>query len=720
MRALIGLAACLAAGPAAAESCEATLAATHEFRNGAPTHLTPLPDGSVLFLASGPRDTGQRLFRFEAGGTTRELASASSLGAGPAATLSVEEKARRERARVSATGLTDYALSKDGRQALVTLDGMMSLVDTGSGAVRHLPGSGWIAPGFSPDGTRVAAVRDDDLHVIDVASGTDRTATSGGTETVTHGLAEFAAEEELDRLDGFWWSPDGSRLVVETADSSGVERHFIADPSDPSRPPVSFRYPRTGTANAIVTLAIVPSDGGRAVPIDWDRGAFPYVARVVWPAHGALSLVVLDRDQTHERVLAVDPATGRTRMLLEERDAAWVDITPFALARNETPLPAWLPDGSGFLWASERSGRWRLEMRHADGSLDHAVTPPGFRYSALFDLDASSAVVSGGPDRLSELLYRVPLAGGAPVALATERGLHAASFGTQHSVFVDDERLVDGNRAVLRGGDGRAMAVVPSRAETPPPGRVSFTTAAGFDAAIVRPHGWRGGKLPVVLSVYAGPGFKQVRASSLLFADDQCLADHGAIVVSLDGRGTPGRDRDWVRATKYDLIDRPLADQVAGLQALGRTWPEIDLTRAAVMGWSFGGYFSAMATIRRPDIFRAGIAGAPPVDWQDYDTAYTERYLGQPAQHADAYRVSNVLTYAAGLERPLLIVHGLTDDNVYFVNTVKLTQALLAAGKPYELVLLPGTHMLADPAVRMAEQERVVAFLARTIGLGTR
>lgn len=196
------------------------------------------------------------------------------------------------------------------------------------------------------------------------------------------------------------------------------------------------------------------------------------------------------------------------------------------------------------------------------------------------------------------------------------------------------------------------------------------------------------------------------------------MADHGAFVVSFDGRGTPGRGRDWERSTRFDLIDKPLDDQVTALRAAAKSVPEMDLSRVAVSGWSFGGYFTVMATARRPDVFRAGVAGAPPVDFQDYDTAYTERYLGQPAEHPEAYKVSNVLTYAAGLSRPLLIVHGLTDDNVYFVNTVKLTQALLKADKPYELLLLPGTHMLADPKLRTAEADRVVDFLARTIGLG--
>ncbi|MEJ0049326.1 MAG: prolyl oligopeptidase family serine peptidase [Rhodospirillales bacterium] len=177
------------------------------------------------------------------------------------------------------------------------------------------------------------------------------------------------------------------------------------------------------------------------------------------------------------------------------------------------------------------------------------------------------------------------------------------------------------------------------------------------------------------------------------------------------GRGTPGRDHDFERATKFNLIDLPLQDQVEGLQALATRFPEMDLSRVGITGWSFGGYFTAMATARRPDIFRAGVAGAPVVDWRDYDTAYTERYLGLPETNADAYKVSNVLTYAAGLSRPLLIMHGLTDDNVYFQNTVKLTQALIAAGKPYNLLLLPGTHQLPDPKLRARAGETRAAFL---------
>ena len=237
-----------------------------------------------------------------------------------------------------------------------------------------------------------------------------------------------------------------------------------------------------------------------------------------------------------------------------------------------------------------------------------------------------------------------------------------------------------------------------------------------MDALVIRPGDFKPGRrYPVILSVYAGPGFKQVFRAPASYAEDQCLADHGFVVISLDGRGTPGRGHDWERAIWHNFIDRPLQDQVDGLEALGRRFPEMDLTRVGVHGWSFGGYFTAMATIRRPDVFKVGVAGAPVVDWADYDTAYTERYLGLPSQDPAGYRVSNVLTYAASLSRPLLLMHGLTDDNVYFENSVKLTQALILAGRRYDLLLLPGTHLLSDPKLRTRVAEARAAFLSASL-----
>ena len=730
---LIAAAALLARGafPApghAAESCFQTLAATRGFTLGQPQRATPLPDGkAVLFLRSGPRDTKLGLYAYDlASHTERALA----LPAG-AEHLSVEEKARRERARMTLTGITDYAVSRDGRTILVSQADHLSTIawppsprapEANAGAdSKPVPGAGWIAPRLSPDGTAIAAVRDNELHVVDLATGHDTRLTSGASDTLTHSLPEFAASEELDRNDGTWWSPDGKQLVYEEADTSGVEKHFIADPGHPSIQPVEFRYPRAGTANARTRYGIIDRNGGKTTWIDIDQAKFPFVAHVAWSRGGKLSLVLLNRLQTQEEVVAADPATGKTQVLVTESDPGWLNLDPqhgLGLTAVQA-LPVWLKDGSGFLWAAEHGANWQLELHRADGSLDHVVTPPGLPFGGLNDVDeaAGSVVVTASPDRLGTALFRIPLRGGALTPVSDAPGMHDGAFGDdQHAVFADRFSGADGTSAtIIRDAAGKALATLPSKAETPPPPPgVQFLRVGdmNMDAAVIRPAGFSPAQhYPVVLSVYAGPTVKVVVRAPRRYAEDQCLADQGFIVVSVDGRGTPGRGRDWERATKNDLIDLPLDDQIAGLQALGKIVPQMDMSRVGVEGWSFGGYFTAMATIRRPDIFKAGVAGAPVVDFADYDTAYTERYLGTPQGDPEGYRKSNVLTYAANLQRPLLIMHGLTDDNVYFENTVKLTQALITAGKPYNLLLLPGTHLLPDPVIRARVDETRAAFL---------
>jgi dipeptidyl-peptidase-4 len=721
----LGTALCLAVAlPASAdESCFVQLARTRNYTLGQPRHVLPEPDGThILFLRSGPADTTLRLYEFDtATRTERELAR-------PAAepeSLSTEEKARRERARMTLTGITDFSLSSDGHLVLATQGDRLIKVALPAGTSAELPGRGFVAPRLAPDGRTVAVVENNDLHAVDLATGADTPLTRGATGTLTRGLAEFAAAEELDRADGAWWSPDSQTLLYEEADTSGVEKHFIADPGHPDQPPAEFRYPRAGTANAKIRLGLIPRTGGPTTWIAWDSTAFPYVARVIWPQAGKLTLVVLNRTQTSEKVLAVDPATGKTTGLLTETDPTWLNLRPmFSPNLSSRDMPAWLPDGTGFLWAAERGGTWRLELRRADGTLDHPITPPGFRYDALNDIDPAnggSAVITASPDRTSFGIFRVPLAGGAPQPLAAAPGQHDAMFpnGT-HGLFADTFSLADGSAGTaIRKSDGSLIALLPSKAETPPSlPKVEYLTTGSrnFDTAVIRPAGFRPGrKYPVILSVYAGPGVKNVVQAPRHALEDQCLADQGFIVVTLDGRGTPGRDHDFERAIKGDLIDVPLADQIDGLQGAARMSPEMDMRHVGVAGWSFGGYFTSMATIRRPDIFAAGVAGAPVVDFGDYDTAYTERYLGIPQDAPRAYDVSNVLTYAANLQRPLLIMHGLTDDNVYFENTFKLTQALIKAGKPYNLLILPGTHQLPDPVLRARVDERRADFFSQTL-----
>lgn len=709
----------LAADPAA---CMIDLAKTRNGTLGLPIRAQMTPDGrSALFVRSGPSDTRLHLYRYDlADHSTHELAAPAS---GPE-TLSVAEKARRERARQSMSGIAEYQLSDDGQTVLASEGGHLERVDLQTGKVSPVSGD-WIAPRLSPNGKMLAVVKDNDLYSVDLATNHETRLTTGGTETLTHGLAEFAAAEELERADGAWWSPDNQQILFEEADTSGVEKHYITNPQSPQSAPVEFRYPRAGTENAKTRFGLVSASGGPVRWISWDHDAFPYLGRVVWRKNGGLFVVLLNRAQTQEQLLSVDAATGAAKPILSQSDAAWIELDPRA-ASGGHDLPVALADGSGFLWAADRGKNWQLELHAPDGRLKTVLTPPNLPYVALNDYDAASGTltVTVRQNRIDNEVVHISLKDGSISPIVTEHGIHNVHFTPgAHAMMVDNFLSANGTRQVLlRDRDGHILGTLPSVAETPKiKMHVQFTTAGArdLDAAIIRPEGFVAGHhYPVALSVYAGPGVKLVHDTPSSFIDDQCLANQGYIVVTLDGRGTPGRNHDFERAIKGNLIDAPLQDQVDGLQALGKRFPELDLSRTGVYGWSFGGYFTAMATIRRPDVFKVGVAGAPPVDFADYDTAYTERYLGVPKTDAEGYRKSNVLTYASNLQRPLLLMHGITDDNVYFENTMKLTQELLHDGKPYDLLLLPGTHMLPDPVIRARVTERRVQFLGNVLKPG--
>jgi dipeptidyl-peptidase-4 len=700
------------------------LAETRNYTLGRPVSPKPTPDGSaVIFLRGGPRDPVLRLYEFVvATGRERELVTPAQILGGADEVLSPEERAHRERTRNSLHGFTDFDLSKDGSRVLVTLSGRLYVVDRAGGKVTGLPGEGWIGPRFSPDAAYVAAVHAGELHVIDLATRGDLALTSGGSATVSHGVAEFIAQEEMARRDGFWWSPDSQSIAYQETDVSGVENRFIADPLHPETPPLRYPYPHAGSANAKVRLGVIPRAGGPTRWVQWDADRYPYLARVEWSEAGApLSLVVEDRRQHEERLLAVDAVTGASRELVSESDPAWVELV-------EPEIPHWLKGGRQFLWTSDRSGFAQLELRDATGALVRVITPPDLGYRGLVGASESAGMVYvvGSADPTEAHLWRFPLAGGSGLRLTAARGVHAGVLSKDGGLLVHTFSLLDGSvDAELLSADGARLGRLKSAAETPQVlPRVEMARTAGersYYAAILRPHrAGSSGKMPVILAVYGGPQIAYVTAAARSYFIDQWMADQGYIVVRLDGRGTPLRGRAWQRLMYGNFIDVALHDQVEGLQALGAAHPEMDLGRVGVAGWSFGGYFSAMAVLRRPDVFAAGVAGAPVVTWENYDTYYTERYLGLPGENPRGYKASSVLTYASGLARPLLLIHGLTDDNVYFQHSVELADALFLAGRNYEFLPMLGTHMAgADSSVvRLREEQRILEFLNRHLRPG--
>ena len=745
-------------------------AATNRFRLGQPGAITVTPQGdAVLFLRSaGPRSFVQDLWLFDiATGRERVLLTADQILGGQEERLTAEELARRERARSSSRGIAGYQLSKDGRQLLVPLSGrlfVIDLADRSAPKVRELKSDAGfpIDPRFSPDGRLVAAVRSGDLFVLDAATGAETRLTTGATASLTHGTAEFVAQEEMDRSRGYWFSPDSTRVLYQRTDTSALETFTIADPANPGKPAQTWPYPRAGKANADVTLGIVPVAGGATTWITWDRAAYPYVTRVHWPRNAPLTILVQNREQTEQVLLRVDERTGATSPLLRETDPAWINLTG--------DFPKWLPDGSGFLWMTEQAegsrptpapssavatlppvtDGWSLQLRNADGRVlativDGSQQLTGFvGFSPVPASDGPESgtgvppvrpthvIVERSPDAIRSELWVYPLRSReAPRPLVPQVALAAdgAVLSDHADVWVHTRSDREGNVAwtVRRGlvGESTPLGELRSIADAPPfTPRPEFTTvtAAGttMNAVIIRPRDFAPGRAyPVLNAVYGGPHSNQVNAPARPYLLHQWIADQGFIVVALDARGTPRRGRAWERVIKGNLIDVPLAEQAAGTLALCDRYPEMDRARIGIYGWSFGGYFSAMAAMRRPDVFKAGVAGAPVADWADYDTFYTERYMGLPAANAEGYRASSVLTYTGGLRVPLLIVHGTADDNVYMINGLRMADALFRAGKDFDFLPLSGfTHMVAEPQAVERLWSRVAEFFIAHLRCG--
>jgi dipeptidyl-peptidase 4 len=717
-------------------------ALTRGFMLGRPTSAKATPDGkAVLFLRSPPRSPAMTLFEFDvATKQTRELLTPADLLKGAEETLSPEEKARRERMRVTARGFTAFQLSEDGSLILLQLSGKMYVVSRADKKIRVLPaGKGTVIdPKFSPDGKCVSYVLDHDVYVMDLATLKERRITTGGTEEVSHGLAEFVAQEEMNRFSGYWWSPDSQWIAYEEADARDVELWHVADPMKPGDEPRPQRYPRPGKSNVKVRLGIVSAGeqsrvSDRVTWVKWDSEKYPYLATVAWQKGGPLTILVQTRSQREEALLSVDHKTGETTTLLTEKDAAWLNI--------DQNVPKWLEDGSGFVWISEREWAGQLEFHDRAGRLVRVLVPPGEGLADLASVDGKTRRVyyTASADPKETHLRRLSLDNPSePASLTEQTGLHGIGVSKNHEIQI---RQFTGPRTMPRTTvhdvDGKLLAELPPVAEEPPflpnceyTGTFTKLKEAMIPGApvtklgrkppvvccsIIRPRNFDPTrKYPVIVYVYGGPTLQVVTQAvgrNLLL---QWLADQGFLVVSSDNRGTPRRTWEWERSIVGNFGSIPLDDQVYALKAMAAGCPQMDLERVGITGWSFGGYMSALAVLRRPDVFKCAVAGAPVVDWEDYDTHYTERYLGLPKENPQGYKESNLLTYAADLKRPLLLIHGTADDNVFFLHSLKLSDALFRAGKDHEILPLSGlTHMVSDPVVRQRLEERVVRFFQK-------
>lgn len=691
-------------------------ARTQRFTSGAPRAFTVAPDGErVAFLrSSGGSDRANALWVLDVpSGQERVAADPVSLLGGSVERLSAEERARRERSREGGAGIVAYATDAAAELAAFALSGRLFAAELRAGTARELRVPGPVLdPRPSPDGRHVAYVTRGALRVVDAEGANDRALASPESDTVTYGLAEFIAAEEMSRYRGFWWSPGSDRLLVARADDADVRRWWIADPAHPDREPARNAYPAAGTPNAEVRLFAYGLDGSRT-EINWNRSAYPYLARVHWSADGAPLILVQARDQLSALYLAVDPDDGSTRMVHADEDAQWLELFP--------GVPCWSPSGQLVRIADEGGARVL-----AVG--ERLLTGGQLHVRAVLDVGDSDVLVSASagaraatPETGEVHVYRVNELGVQRISEGA--GVHTAVRSGGVTVFVSSTLDTPGARVRVER-DGKHVADIASHAERPllSP-RVTLTEAEGIPCAVLLPSSYAegDGPLPVLLDPYGGPHGQRVHAAHNPYLTSQWFADQGFAVIVADGRGTPGTSPAREKSIRGDFT-LTLDDQVTALHALAERFP-LDLSKVAMRGWSYGGYLSALAVLRRPDVFHAGVAGAPVTDWRLYDTHYTERYLGDPATSPDTYAANSLVTddglsNAAPQHRPLLIVHGLADDNVVVAHALRLSSALLADGRPHEVLPLSGvTHM--TPQEQVAENLLLlqVDFLKRSLGL---
>lgn len=691
-------------------------ARTQRFTLGAPRAFAVAPDGSrVAFLRSGSgTDRANSLWVLDpADGSERLAADPHALLRGASEELPPEERARRERSREGGAGIVGHATDAAVELAAFALSGRLFTAELRAGTARELrvPGP-VIDPRPSPDGRHIAYVARGALRVTGAEGEEDRALAEPEAGQVTYGLAEFIAAEEMSRSRGFWWAPGSDRLLVARVDDTPVRRWWIADPARPEREPNSVAYPAAGTPNADVRLFVLGLDGGRT-EVAWDRARYPYLARVHWSEAGAPLILVQARDQRSQLFLAVDPDTGATRMVHADEDPTWLEL--FA------GVPCWSPSGQLVRIADEGGARVLTVG-------DRPLTGPQLHIRAVLDVTADDVLVTASAGEEAESpetgeihVYRVNELGWERVS--REPGVHSAVRAGGVTVLMSATLDSPGTRVqVLR--DGKRTATVTSYAEDPGLSpRVTLTQggARRIPCAVLMPTDYPGDTpLPVLMDPYGGPHGQRVVAAHNAHLTSQWFADQGFAVIVADGRGTPGRSPAWEKEIRDDIAAVVLQDQVDALHALAQDFP-LDLGRVAVRGWSFGGYLAALAVLRRPDVFHAAVVGAPVTDLRLYDTHYQERYLGLPDEQPEVYRRNSLiddagLVDAAEPHRPMMVVHGLADDNVVVAHSLRLSSALLAAGRPHEVLPLSGvTHMTPQENVAENLLRLQLDFLRRSL-----
>jgi dipeptidyl-peptidase-4 len=698
------------------------------------------PDGRLLTYLQGEADNQNKLDLWAApiaGGAPRLLVAGKSVEP-DAAVLSEAEKGRRERQRVAAlSGVIEYRWDEQGRSLLIPAAGDLYLVDEASGAVKKLatPAVGNTDARFSPSGKLISYVRDQNLFVFDPAKGAERAITTGGKGPISFGVAEFVAQEEMHRFTGYWWAPDDQRLAYAKVDESPVDLLPRLEIGADGASIHEQRYPKAGRPNAIVELYVTAlAPGAQPVKVDLGSDKDIYLARVNWSADGRTLYVQREsRDQTHLDLLKVDPATGASRVILSEHQTPWIDLNEnfYALKNGD------------FIWGSERTGFSHLYLYRADGALIRPITQgawpvaesgAGARGSGMAGVDEAKGLVyflASKDTPLERQLYVVSyLKPEAPKAVTTGHGWWSATMPKTATSFIGaySDPATPPQTALYSAAGERLRWVAenkldahhpfyPYAARYPAPefGTLKAEDGQTLHYVLLKPVGFDPARrYPAIVEVYGGPGVQTV-TRTWRSATEKLYLEAGYVLFQLDNRGSTNRGVAFQAPIYLKMGGPEVDDQLVGLNYL-RSLPFVDAAKVGVTGWSYGGYMTLrMLTDPRTHLI-AGAAGAPPTDWRLYDTHYTERFMGQPQADEAAYDASGVMHRLDQLSGRLLLLQGMSDDNVIFANSTQVMAALQAAGKPFDLMLYPGQrHGIQGPKRQLQLWRTFLAFFGREL-----
>jgi len=698
-----------------------------------PVQLKVSPDGErVTFLRAKVDDrTTFDLWEYNVkANATRMLVDSKTL-APNGEQLSDVEKARRERARIAGThGIVEYSWAPDGKKLLFPLAGKLYLYDLEAPSDKAISaldtgGAEAIDPQVSPKGHFVSYVSAQNLWVIDLADGKRRQLTHDGGGTVHNGEAEFVAQEEMDRFHGYWWADNESAIAFERFDEAKVPlvKRFevYADRSEV----IEQRYPLTGTTNVSVKLGLVAPQGGAARWIDLGANPDIYLCRVDWVPDGKrLTYQLMQRDQQRLDLMMVDTATMAQRKLLTETSKTWIELN------NDLRF---LKHQDAFVWGSDRSGYKHLYLYGLDGTLRNAISAGKWNIDSLRALDEANGLVYVDsnrdfvPDRQLYALHLDGSTADAPRRVSEGDGTHRVEFGKTPQVYVDV--FADPNtppQVSVHAADGKFLAWIeqnkldehhpywPFHAAHIAPEFGTITAADGqlLYYRIYKPaHFDPKRRYPVLDNFYGGPHVQYVARDWAADLFPQYMAQQGYVVFTLDNRGMARRGRQFSDGIYKQLGKIEVEDQMAGIHWL-KSQPFVDPSRIGTFGWSYGGYMSALLLTQHSDEIAAGAVVALVSDWTLYDTCYTERYLATPQSNPQGYELSGVLHWVDGLKSPMLLVHGMADDNVQFTNATKLMAALQEKGKQFDLMTYPGgKHGLSAPAMHRHAFHAIADFL---------